>query len=129
MPNDNLEIVEIDQTPGLKSFLLNEGGCEKTKTRVFVEDLDGCLKEIDRKCIRDPEKPENAEIKRAPLVEAARRLRDPIREALGFPGNTKVKVRADSQAGCSCGCSPGFVVDGDTEFREVCIKVRDPNNN
>jgi len=43
-----------------------------------------------------------------------------VLEAMGLPADTK--VRWSQYAGCSCPCSPGFIVDGDSR-RDVHVTV------
>ena len=43
-----------------------------------------------------------------------------VLEAMGLPTDTK--VRWSQYAGCSCPCSPGFIVDGDSR-RDVHVTV------
>jgi hypothetical protein len=43
-----------------------------------------------------------------------------VLEAMGLPADTK--VRWSQYAGCSCPCSPGFIVDGDSR-RDVHVEV------
>lgn len=48
----------------------------------------------------------------------------PVLEALGLPVNTK--VRWSSKAGCKmCPCSPGFIVTGDRNHRDVWVTLSD----
>lgn len=40
---------------------------------------------------------------------------------MGLPADTK--VRWSQKAGCGCGCSPGFIIDGDWGGKSVHLKV------
>jgi len=41
---------------------------------------------------------------------------------MGIPVN--VKARWSQRAGCSCGCSPGFILDCEPEGKEIFVELK-----
>ena len=58
--------------------------------------------------------------KQRPFAQYKKEVIPSVLEAMGLPADTK--VRWSQYAGCSCPCSPGFVVDGDSR-RDVYVDV------
>lgn len=58
--------------------------------------------------------------KQRPFAQYKKEVIPSVLEAMGLPTDTK--VRWSQYAGCSCPCSPGFVVDGDSR-RDVHVEV------
>ena len=58
--------------------------------------------------------------KQRPYTTYKKEVMPAVLEAMGLPSNTK--IRWSQYAGCSCPCSPGFIVEGDSR-RDVFVDV------
>ena len=58
--------------------------------------------------------------KRRPYTAFKKEVIPTVLEKMGLPADTR--VRWSQYAGCSCPCSPGFIVDGDSR-RDVHVDV------
>ena len=56
--------------------------------------------------------PENLENRRTRPYNEYRRLLPNVLQAVGVEDGKNLDIRWSQKAGCGCGCSPGFVVDG-----------------
>jgi hypothetical protein len=57
-----------------------------------------------------------------PFAQYKKEVIPAVLEKMGLPTDTK--VRWSQYAGCSCPCSPGFIVDGDSR-RDVHVDVEE----
>jgi hypothetical protein len=64
---------------------------------------------------------ENLEHRRNRPVQAWKRLIPEVLTKLGYDQNLSAKFRWSQKAGCSCGCSPGFIFTGNELFAKSIL--------